>query len=395
MIKFVFKKSLIYLSVYKIIYYLRIVEVVLMKYKFSFNSPIVQIFLMGLGETIGGLSVYLFIKKAFKRKKVKQYLGIQLIKHEFKEVKLDGWIKIIILIFFEGYFDFLEAVILFPSIVSDKSISNTINHRFSIITTIVSSLLYTYLLKYKIGKHQKFILVAISIVFILLLIIEVIFNTEYKTFFIVLILNILSSLFIIFMDIIERYLGDNDFPNPFGILAGEGSVVIILTSIYSIGKNPFGQLKQFYEELDAGNFLLLIFMLFIYLLLTICLNVYKIHCNVFLSPVARTLTDYLFNPIYLIFSFFFENDFMYKGKQNLLFFLLNEFMSFVIIFLGFVYNEYIILFYCSLETDTKYYLDMKINLISESMNHIMDNDNSDDDSDEDNKDDEKTSSAYD
>ena len=252
MIKFVFKKSLIYLSVYKIIYYLRIVEVVLMKYKFSFNSPIVQIFLMGLGEMIGGLSVYLFINKAFKKKKIKQYLGIQLIKHEFKEVKLDGWIKIIILIFFEGYFDFLEAVILFPSIVSDKSISSTINHRFSIITTIVSSLLYTYLLKYKIGKHQKFILVAISIVFILLLIIEVIFNTEYTTFFIVLILNILSSLFIIFMDIIERYLGDNDFPNPFGILAGEGSVVIILTSIYSIGKNPFGQLKQFYEFILLG-----------------------------------------------------------------------------------------------------------------------------------------------
>ena len=44
-------------------------------------------------------------------------------------------------------------------------------------------------------------------------------------------------------------------------------------------------------ELDTGNFLLLIFMLFLYLLLTICLNVYKIHCNVFLSPVARTLTD--------------------------------------------------------------------------------------------------------
>ena len=388
MIKFVFKKSLIYLSVYKSIYYLRTVEVVLMKYKFSFNSPIILIFLMGLGEMIGGLSVYLFINKAFKKKKIKQYLGIQLIKHEFVKVKLDGWTKIIFLIFFEGFFDFTEAVILFPSIGSDKSISSTINHRFSIITTIASSLLCTYLLKFKMLKHQKFILVAISIVFILLLIIEILFNTEYKTFLIIFILNILSSLFITFMDIIERYLGDNDFPNPFGILAGEGSVVIILTIFYSIGRNPFGQLKQFYEELDTSNFILLVFMLFLYLFLTICLNVYKIHCNVFLSPVARTLTDYLFNPIYLIFSFFFENDFMYKGKQNLLFFLLNEFMSFVIIFLGFVYNEYIVLFCCGLESDTLCYLDMKKKLISESVDDIMDCDNSDDDSDEDNKDDE-------
>ena len=119
-------------------------------------------------------------------------------------------------------------------------------------------------------------------------------------------------------------------------------------------------------------------MLFLYLFLTICLNVYKIHCNVFLSPVARTLTDYLFNPVYLIFSFFFENDFTYKGKQNITFFLLNEFMSFVIIFLGFVYNEYIILFCFGLETNTIYYLDIKKNLITES---IDDDDNSDDSDD--------------
>ena len=255
MIKFIFKKSLIYLSVYKIIYYLRTIEVVLLDTFFEFNAPIIQIFLMGLGEMIGGLSLYLFINNTFKKRKITKYWGIQLIKHEFKRARLDSWIKIIILIFFEGFFDFVEAIILFPSLNNDISISCTINHRFSIITTIVSSLLCTYLLKFKIGKHQKFVLVAISIVFILLLIIEIIFNTKYGKFFIIFILNILSSLFITFMDVIEKYLGENDFPNPFGILAGEGAFVFIFTILYSIGKNPFGQLIYFYEELDAGKFI--------------------------------------------------------------------------------------------------------------------------------------------
>ena len=225
---------------------------------------------------------------------------------------------------------------------------------------------------------------------------KVAYSTMDKKFFITFFLNIINLLFITFIDIVERYFGDNDFSNPFGVLAAEGAFLIVMTAFYAIGRDPFGQMKKLYEEYDTGKFILLLFLLFLYIILSAALNVYKVHCNVFLSPVARSLTDYLFNPIYLIYSYFFENDFMYKGKQNITYFLLNEFMSIVIIFLGFVYNEYIMLFCCGLEYDTIHGIHERSQLIGNSFDEreVFDegvdvNDDEEQDDNEENEDNDK------
>ena len=160
------------------------------------------------------------------------------------------------------------------------------------------------------------------------------------------------------MDIVERYFGDVDFSNPFGVLAAEGAFLSAMTAIYAIGKDPFGQIKNLYEEYDTGKFVL------------------------FLSPVARSLTDYLFNPIYLIYSYFFENDFIYKGEQNITYFFLNEFISFIIIFLGFVYNEYIILSCCNLEHDTSHGIHTRSQLIGNSFDEREGSDEGDEGNDD-------------
>ena len=258
------------------------------------------------------------------------------------------------LIFFATFFDFEEFYILNSVLSKIKNISPSISHRFSMIKTIVASLSCTYCLGFKIGRHQKFILIALSIAFVINFLIEFVYSIGNDIFFYTFFLNIFYLIYITLQDIVERYLGDVDFSNPYGILAAEGFMLLGITSIYAIGKDPFGQMKKLYEEYETGKFLLLIFLLVLYIILSACLNAYKIHCNVFLSPVARTLTDYLFNPIYLIYSYFVENDFMYKGEQSISFFLLNELMSIIFIFLGFVYNEYIILIWCGLEHDTRY-----------------------------------------
>ena len=72
---------------------------------------------------------------------------------------------------------------------------------------------------------------------------------------------------------------------------------------------------------------------------------------------------------------------MYKGEQSIAYFLVNEFMSFIITFLGFVYNEYIILFCFNLEHDTNYGIHKRSTSFSESND---DDNNSDDDDNEDN-----------
>lgn len=386
MIKFAFGKSLIYLSVYKIIYYLRYIEMTQVQKHFSFSAPLFQTYLMALGEIIGGISVYYFINKAFKKKKSKnlKYLGIRL-RLEMKskdDVRRDSWIKIILLVFFNGFFDFTEFIILNSVVIKYTDMSTSINHRFSTITTIAASLLCTYVLKFKIRRHQKVILVLISIIFVINFLIEFAYSPKNADFFKVFFLNVLNVLLITYMDIVERYLGDYDFPNPFGILAGEGIFVLILTGLYSIGKYPFGPMELLYEEFDIGKYVLLIFLLFLYIILSAALNVYKLHCNVFFSPVARSLTDYLFNPIYLIYSYFVDEDFKYKGEQNLLFFLLNEFISFIIIFLGFVYNEYIIISCCGLEYDTTHHIGIRAD-INSPLNPNQDDDSSSDEEDDD------------
>ena len=71
--------------------------------------------------------------------------------------RADGWIKIIILIFFASFFDFYESIILNYIIQGLAEISPTIDQRLCFIITISSSLICIYALRLKIGRHQVFL----------------------------------------------------------------------------------------------------------------------------------------------------------------------------------------------------------------------------------------------
>ena len=90
--------------------------------------------------------------------------------------------------------------------------------------------------------------------------------------------------------------------------------------------------------------------LIFYILISSISNVYKIYCNVIYSPMARSLINYLLNPIYIIFDF----------DSNTFYLVISIILSIIISFFGCVYNEYIqynlkfwILFCCDLEKETK------------------------------------------
>ena len=70
--------------------------------------------------------------------------------------------------------------------------------------------------------------------------------------------------------------------------------------------------------------------------------------------MARMFVVYVFNPVHIIFSFFYDNDFLYKGEKSISYFILIEIVSFAFTFFGFVYNGYIILYCYNLEYDTIY-----------------------------------------
>ena len=73
-----------------------------------------------------------------------------------------------------------------------------------------------------------------------------------------------------------------------------------MASLSFIGNNPFMAFKNI-----KGNLVVFIFLFVVYTLLQVIVNIYRIYCNVIYSPMARSLVDYLMNPILNILSFFF------------------------------------------------------------------------------------------
>ena len=81
-------------------------------------------------------------------------------------------------------------------------------------------------------------------------------------------------------------------------------------------------------------------------------QVYQIYCIVIHSPVIKSLAGYILTPL-LNFAFFLDKNFKKLFYDSVTFFIISEILSIIIDFFGCVYNDFIILFCCGLEYDTK------------------------------------------
>ena len=352
MIKFKLRKNLIYLFIYYISWFIRRIVTIIFENTFNFYPSFIFLFLMTLGEIFGGLTLFLYQYISLLRKKESKFLRFKLI-YMNKEKKVgDHFLKRLLLNFFSAFFDFMEFVISsFFLSQFDNYISPSFDVRFGSITTIGSSLLCTYALKVKIGKHQIISMRVMGICLLLSLILELCYKSEKVSFENCLIARLLSLGYLIcvsYNDCVEKYLVNNNFINPFKIVMIEGIFEFIMASILSIGKAPFKEIKMKYNEISSGYFLLLIFLFFLYLILSAILNAYKIYCNVIYSPMAKSLMDYLMSPFFCIYYFINDNDF----NKNYFYFFISEFIAITIVFFGCIYNEYIILFCCDMEHET-------------------------------------------
>ena len=79
------------------------------------------------------------------------------------------------------------------------------------------------------------------------------------------------------------------------------------------------------------------------------MNPYKIYCNCYYTPMARSLTDYILNPLFNIYYFIRGEDF----QSNFLYFFIFEIICLFADFFCCVYNEFIIVTFCGLAYDTK------------------------------------------
>ena len=174
---------------------------------------------------------------------------------------------------------------------------------------------------------------------------------------------------------IEKYLVDFNFLNPFNILMVEGIFEFIMEIIYSYNKQPFKDLIRLYEENEIGKLIILIIILIIYILFSSGVSVYKIYCNAIYSPMAKSLMNYLFSPLLNIINFMIKRDFY----QNYYYLIESIIIGLFIDFFACIFLEYIVIYCCGLDYDTK------IEISSRSLNKEMNPENYifDDDEDED------------
>ena len=236
-------------------------------------------------------------------------------------------------------------------------VSSTAEYRFGGFIIILGALLCHFNLRIKILKHQFFSLLIIGICLFIIILLEIIYRGKGVSIgeFCFGHMLVLAYLFFVpFTDIIEKYLMEFNFLNPFLTIAAEAIFGLIFVSIYSSSEDPFKDLKRLYKECDAGKFTLLIFLLFLYFAFSSGVNTYKIITNGLYSPMAKTLAVYILNPFLYIYYFIIENDFLSGGERNWFYFITNLIIAVIISFFGCVFNEFLVLECCGLEYETHF-----------------------------------------
>ena len=295
MIKLILRRNLLYLLGFFLSFLIRRIISEIIDNVFNLNAPYIYLILMTIGVIIGGATFYYYQISNWRKKSKTKYFGIDIIQHKIHDKMADGKLKQILLILLAGFFDFFEFVIITLYLPNVANISPTINARLGCLVAITSALICFFAFGFKVGAHHKCSLICLSIFFIITLVLELLMKQDEQSWGLFIFGLFLVCIYLInisFNDCIERYLAHYNFLNPFLILAGEGIFEFILAIIFSINKDPFIGIIKEYEENTAEKFVLLVFLLIIYLLLSVIINAYKVYYNVIYTPVASSLTEF-------------------------------------------------------------------------------------------------------
>jgi len=154
------------------------------------------------------------------------------------------------------------------------------------------------------------------------------------------------------VDSIEKYLYEYNFFNPYFTLMLEGFFGFFISFLHFFQSDYLQDFFHIFKTSSAGNIVLFIFLIIVYIVLCAGRNLYRVITTKLYSPMARTLTDYILNPIYMPVYFALKKDFLRNGERNVAYFVVNLILSIIISFIGCVYDEFIVLFFCGLDHNT-------------------------------------------
>jgi hypothetical protein len=270
-----------------------------------------------------------------------------------KNIKKDSTFKKIVLIFLAAYFDFFVSVTR-SFYVKGDTITKSIKSRIRCFQIFFAGILCYYTIRIKIYKHHIVGLVSIFICLMIIIITEII----YKKFdlidiiddgYLALIATILSNLGRSFLDTIEKYLFEFDYTEPYRVLMFEGIINIFSFYGFYLFLGQPSQTKKFSvkdpifenHSLNIATFFVLVFFYFIFAGFR---NVYRVLTIKHYSPMARALTEALFDP--------FQMAYKLRQFKNSAFYWINIICLMIMVFFSLIFNEFLILYCCGLEYNT-------------------------------------------
>ena len=356
MMKIGIRYNLLYPLMLIIFSFFRKIDSILMYDIIGVKGSLLLTLIMFMSEFFSGLILFRYHMAFLRRENKSTFMGIDLIEGQTEIHSPDSNIKIYLLIFCATFFDFVEFLLQtyhIPSYFDDVSIS--IDIRLRSILILCSALCCYFILKFPIFRHQIF-----SLIIILICLIIVIFSEYYFIYYLgkndqihyLLLLAFICQIFNSFLDLVEKYLLEYDFVNPFKMLMIEGFFGSIITTAYYFLPGISFEINNSKGIEESQFIILLVTFLIVYFLLSGARNSYRVATNKLYSPMTRTLADSILDPLLIIYYYFFDDDFKVDGKRNIAYFIINLATSIIMVFCSCVYNELIILFCCKLEYDT-------------------------------------------
>ena len=362
-IKFATRRNLIYPLQYLIYNVLRDTESTLVDKYFNYSDSLMLTPLMFIGEFFSGLIVYYkqkkFVHKSlFKDNNSDKYMNLELIKGEtiYHSKKIDRIPKMIFILFCCAFFDFVQFILSIntPQFIN---VSKSIRSRLGGIVIVFNALFYYFVLKLPVLRHQSLSLIINGICLLIVYITEFIFQEtnfflSYGQFIIILLLSSIGLFFNSMIDSNEKYLYEYNNMNPFYSLVFEGFFGFLFSLIYDLYHNPFEKINEFKKSHNTSEFVILIFCLILYVILSGLKNLLRVNTTKIFTPMTTTSVEYILNPIYFIIDFALGEDFLTSGKRNYAYFIINLIIGIIISFSNLIFNEFLILFFCDLDKDT-------------------------------------------
>ena len=390
MIKFKLRRNLIYPGQYVIWSVVRDFLSIMIRHFLYFSNSLVYGPTMFLGEFIAGAIIHLYLRKVETKKQEKKeqfFMSIKLIRNEEDDTYYygpkDNKIKIIFLIFIAAFLDIVIFYIDTGALSKLKVLSSSISMRLYGFATIAASFTYVYTLKLPLYKHHKFSLIIIGICLIVIIVTEYFFQKmdttmDYIKFTFALLFIIASQILVSIQDSIEKYLFEYNYMSPFVVLMYEGLFGFALTFFFFFTGDYFHDIIKIYNKKTiVGEKILLIFLLFLYMILSGLKNIFRVVTIKIYSPMESILTYYIINPLYFPYYVIKLGDFKdkYKDKINGLYLALNTIIAVIISLCGCIYVEFIILYCCGLESGTHYQISERANNLQIELTKIDDETN--------------------